>query len=588
MMEKGSRPERPVEPAVGSTVTLNPPPFAWAPVCQAQHYFLEVSRNLDFEAPHAIRIENIQLTVCSLPVELGPGRWFWRVGAVASDHAQLGKVRDFYVPEGIPRFPFVSLKDVLANIKTDRPRLLFRDEAQIRLNAKQVPRHLKAVCEKADNVIGRTLLPEPPYLPRFNTGLIYSEVLRGTRPGMDSAQDCGLAYLLTGDDRYAAEVRRLLLHYCTWDTEGATCLFHNDDPAMWLMMRGCRAYDWTAATFQSGERCLVEKIFRRRAEQIYLLLRKRHFEFHPYDSHLARMLGFLGEASIAFFHEWPEALHWLSYVIRNFWAVFPAWGKNDGGWSEGPHYWDLYMGFALHFVLALRSTTGVDLLRKPFFRETPYYYLYTHPPYAVHSPFGDGQSNIGAWAFEIVWAFAQLTDDRYLKWACDCKSISPPATVLGFALGHNDLCGKPPVDLPSGRGFLETGLVSMHTAFGDPKEDISFLLRSSPFGSTSHAHADQNAFTIEAFCEALAISSGHYPWYDSPHHLNWTCQTKAVNSITYDGSKGQETRSMDAKGAVLSFVNGEEFDYALGDASAAYDGRISLFKRLVVHIKPGI
>jgi len=57
----------------------------------------------------------------------------------------------------------------------------------------------------------------------------------------------------------------------------------------------------------------------------------------------------------------------------------------------GPSYWSTYMGFALHFVVALRQAAGVDLMRKPFFRNTPSYALYTAMPYHEHAPFGDGQ-----------------------------------------------------------------------------------------------------------------------------------------------------------------------------------------------------
>lgn len=583
--------EREVEPADGCTVTLNPPPFAWRPVPDAETYCLEVSSRPDFrEDDDLLRIEQINLTVCSLPVELAPGRWFWRVAAVKGARAEAGPARRFDVPADAPSFPLPRLTKIFSRIPAGRPRLLFGgDPEQIRARAREaMPRHLGVVCQKASAAIGQVLSPEPSPLPPANTGRAYAEILRATRPGMDAMQACGLAYLLTGERRYAAEVKRLLLHYCAWDTEGATCVYHNDEPAMWMMMRGCRAYDWASDELSEAERRLVARVFRRRAEQFYFFLRRMHFEFRPYDSHAARMLGFLGEASIAFFHEWPEAWRWLAYVTRIFWATFPAWGKDDGAWSEGPHYWEHYMGFALHFALALRRATGLDLLRKPFFRATPYYYLYTHPPYAVHSPFGDGQSSVGAWEYDVAWAFARLAGDPYLKWACDSKSVSPPATVFGFVLGDNGLRARPPVALPQGRAFAETGLASLHTALGDPHEDVSFLMRSSPFGSTSHAHADQNAFTVEAFGEALAIASGHYPWYDSPHHLHWTCETRAANSITHDGGRGQDKRSWDAKGAILSFVNGEEFDYVLGDASAAYGGRLTLFKRHVVHLRPGV
>ena len=111
----------------------------------------------------------------------------------------------------------------------------------------------------------------------------------------------------------------------------------------------------------------------------------------------------------------------------------------------------------------------------------------------------------------------------------------------------------------------------MHGDLADPKNDAYLVLRSSPFGSISHGHADQNAFVIEAFGEPLAIASGYYPWYSSPHHSNWTRETKAVNSVTIDGGIGQTKRRQDANGRIVRFLTGERYDYALADATARWE-----------------
>jgi hypothetical protein len=157
---------------------------------------------------------------------------------------------------------------------------------------------------------------------------------------------------------------------------------------------------------------------------------------------------------------------------------------------------------------------------------------------------------------------------------------------MGFALFDPSLAAKPPTDLPQARVFPGAGLVAMHSSLADPKNDAYLVLRSSPFGSISHGHADQNAFCLEAFGEALAIPSGYYPWYGSPHHENWTRETKAKNCITLDGGIGQTKRSWEANGRIVRFVTNERFDYALADATAAYSGRLTKCLRHVIHLRP--
>ena len=65
-----------------------------------------------------------------------------------------------------------------------------------------------------------------------------------------------------------------------------------------------------------------------RGNEAYAILRNRKFENNPYASHAGRSLGFLGEAAIAFMGEIPEAQEWFDYVVRVFFAIYPAWGKD--------------------------------------------------------------------------------------------------------------------------------------------------------------------------------------------------------------------------------------------------------------------
>jgi hypothetical protein len=122
---------------------------------------------------------------------------------------------------------------------------------------------------------------------------------------------------------------------------------------------------------------------------------------------------------------------------------------------------------------------------------------------------------------------------------------------------------------------------------GDKDRDVTFLLRSSPFGSISHGHADQNAFIIEGFGQSLALATGYYPWYGSPHHHKWTRSTRAVNSILVD-HEGQIIRSRKANGRITAFELGDGYDYVEAEAANAYGKRLNRFRRHVVHVQPGI
>lgn len=446
-----------------------------------------------------------------------------------------------------------------------------------------------AIVRAAERDLGSPLPAEPDFLPRTepDRGRVFAEIIRHTRPPMDAMERTALAYLLTGDARLGDEARRRLRHFFSWDPLGPTELAHNSEPAMWMMMRGVRAYDWIYDRIPPEEREAIERVMRVRAEQMHERLRRRPFESNPYESHAGRIIGFLGEVALAFIHEWPEARGWLDYVATAYWTSFPAWGGDDGGWAEGPAYWSWYMGYALHFAVALRNATGADILRKPFFANTPLYAVYGAPPYHRLAPFGDEQHRRVELGSLMYW-FSSVLRDPVARWYADMRGRGPSADILGVVLADAPPAVRDLSLLPQSRIFPSVGLVAMHSALGDAEHDVYLLFRSSPYGSYSHGHANQNAFVIEAFGEALAIASGYYPWYGSPHHDLWTRETKSSNAITFNGGQGQGKRSIRARGRIEAFATGAGYDYASGDATPAYEGRLIRAVRRIVHLRPGV
>ncbi|MGB2824745.1 MAG: DUF4962 domain-containing protein, partial [Phycisphaerae bacterium] len=467
-----------------------------------------------------------------------------------------------------------------------RPRLFFPGTrlAEVRgYAAGELKSRVASLVRSCERAIGKEIVAEPP---RPRTGPERVHVMRTTRPPMDDMERCGLAYLLTGEKRFGMEAKRRLMHFFSWDPNGSTCLWSYDEPAMWVMMRGTRAYDWTCELFTPAERKSIECVMKVRAEQFYRHLKRRPFESDPYESHAGRMPGFLGEAAICFAHEWPaDARRWMEYATLLYYTSYPAWGGDEGGWQEGPGYWSAYMSFALHYVVALRGATGVDLMGKPFFRNTPYYALYTATPYHEHRPFGDGQDGGPRGLGGVMYAFSTLARDGHFRWYQQESGRGVGGDLLTLAAYDPKLPARSPGDLPHGRLFGANGLAAIHTALGEKDSDVTFLMRSSPFGSVSHGHADQNTFVIEAFGKAVAPATGYYPWYGSPHHHNWTRATRAKNGILVDG-EGQVRRSWSATGRITGFQLGEGYDYVEGEAAAAYGGRLKRFRRHVVHVQP--
>ena len=608
-------------PADGAAVKVNPPPFTWLPVRKDitypadyvaysgpeekvwrpikdnnHTYTLQISRDQDFSSDVITR-EGIEISTYALEESLEAGEWFWRYG-VEDGTTIFSKARRFAVPSDVKKNPFPDMKEVVNTIPDDHPKLfVLKDEIESYRNRasdgdlKKTVVEIKAEIEKH---IGEELPKEPKYVkgigPEFGEHswrLIYDAVI----PPCDMMEEFGLVYLLTGDKKYGEEARRRVLHFSSWNPDGSTSDRAHDEPAMRILAQGSRAYDWTYELFTPEERKMVEKSMIRRGTQFYERLKysaDREYQVYNRGSHEERVCGFLGEAAIVYMDKTDEAKDWLEYALTIHWNLWPAWAKNDGGWHQGPSYWTAYEFRVLHFLTALKKATNVDLIDKDFFQNTPYYILYSNPPYAKLSPFGDGEDRAPDESRgEMMYNYSSLLKDPYIRWYADFMNLGHGKNILGILLKNDDLKGKAPLDLPQSRYFSGIGLVSLHTNFGNAEEDIHFLFHSDPYGGVSHGHPDQNAFTIEAFGEALAIASGYYPWYGSEHHKKWQRQTKSSNSITINGWKGQEGEAA-AKGKVVTFENKELYDYILGDATQAYMGLLNKFQRHVIHIRPGV
>ena len=485
----------------------------------------------------------------------------------------------------------VAVAAVAAAADGDRPRLFLRPQLLPRLRERcargDIAGRYGQLCRDARRAIGADLPPEPPVLPKTqpDRNREYTRAFRTVRPPTHLMQVCALVYKLGGDPEIGAEAKRRVLYYFGWDPHGTSSTLYNDEPAMSVMRNGCRAYDWTYELYTPEERAKIEACIVERARQIHQVLVKRKFHVNPANSHLGRQIGFLAEACCAIMPEHPEMREWYDYVMNVYRTVYPAWSRGDGGWNEGPHYWGWYMDFGLDSLTAVKLATGDDIIAsKPFFRLTPWYFIYQCPPGSPIAPFGDGDQ-ASTRRHTCLRSFAVLFKDPELLWFAKMYGLSGVDGVRDLVLDPKDagLVARAPKDLPGTRCFKEEGLVMSHSCLTNAAEDVAFYFRSSPYGSVSHGHQDQNAFALAAYGEPLAIPSGYYNFWGSLHHFGWTQQTKAKCAVTFDGGKGQP-RGAQYKGKVAHFEQRGDVVSFTGDASEAYGPALTRARRDVVRL----
>jgi hypothetical protein len=330
-----------------------------------------------------------------------------------------------------------------------------------------------------------------------------------------------------------------------------------------------------------------------RAWQTYRRLERQNYLTYPGGSHNGRLIAYLSEMAVVMAGESKGAETWLDYSLKALTTFYPHWGGYEGGWAEGTGYGLPYNEFYIPAFEALRMTAGFDLWKRPFFNKVRHFFFYCAALRGEIRPFGDGAERGGPGRggggyASLLWHHAHRFNDPYMAWWVNqIEGWSGGSGELSL-LFEGEVEAKPPADLPKSRAFRGVGWGALHSDLSKPDQDTLLLFKSSPYGSVSHSHADQNAFCIMKGGRALAIPSGHYgPTYGMPHHAEWTRSTKANNCVLVNG-EGQVIRDAKANGHITAFEDRAGLSYVAGDATAAYMGKLRRFNRHILFLRPGL
>lgn len=351
------------------------------------------------------------------------------------------------------------------------------------------------------------------------------------------------------------------------------------------------AYDFAYPALDSAERELVRNVIKSCATSA-LPTALKNVQANPRDGVAFHALGkFIGALTIVL-GELPGASGWLQPALQTYLANLSPWGGDDGAYANGSSYvlWDA--GESLLVWDLIERALGLPVYQKPWVAALPRFVAYTLPPGTPAGVFGDG---------------AEV--NRREEWARFGKAIMSRSTTPLARWYEKQLFGEDVARLhvllsprqvsnaaawPEGEAnsayFPSVGWAALHSSLAD-RSRVSVYFKSSPFGSLNHSHADQNGFLLYAYGQVLAMDSGYYDYYNSPHWRNWYKQTRAHNAITFDGGKGQSMGadglgSMQFGGKITQFVTSADYDVVTGDAVAAYGGQLSMAKRTLVFVRP--
>lgn len=575
--------EAPVHPADCAVVEQTPPDFSWpARVGDARYRFTLTFPDGRSEA------RDVNRNWIAWPVALAPGVYRWQVTAMRGDvpEAQVAAPRRFGVSEQASHFVAPDWRDLHARASAlAHPRALPRGAekeglAGALLNERK--EGMRQLLARADGDGGRGLIAEPPFGPSLTV------IQLNTGEETKRIQHAAFAWVLTKNPKYLEQAKRRALSMARWNPRGATGYKHHDLAAKMVAFTLALAYDWLYEAITPDERAALLDAIRPRMQDMFAALAgPRGVNLVPYDSHGNEIMGKIAAISALLAGDVAEAEQWFAQSVPLHFHSISPWGGEDGGYANGTNYslWDTGDSFTVWHIL--RWTTGVNVADKAWVSNYGRYLAYFLPPGTPRHAFGDGAELVPGenWP-RFGKAYALFAPSPLSRWYAS-QLFGEDKARLELLLAPRDAGGEAPFPegTPNAALFPSIGWSAMHSDLRD-RNRVSVYFKSSSYGSHNHSHADQNSFVVNARGQALAIDSGYYDAYHSPHWESWTKQTRAHNAITFDGGQGQTHHSIAASGEITQFESGAHLDVVTGDATRAYGGALRKAVRSVVYARP--
>ncbi len=602
-------------PSDEQTVNENPPRFSWLPVIEdSALYCLDISQDASFPAEQTISYDNIPLNFFTPDSCLATGNYHWRFAVWdaerKSPNTQWSGVRRFSVDETAAETPLPSRANRYSNCAKSHPRLW--------LNSTQIAQFKTALSSDPDHCgwqtffeksvapwLERPVMQEPaPYPNNQRTAAIWRQTYIDCQELIYAIRHLSIAGKVLDNAEYSALAKAWLLEAASWNPAGNTSRAYTDEWAFRVAVALAWGYDWLHQELSEQERQTVRSALLARTEEVAVhIIEHAHIHLFPFDSHAVRAVSaVLIPASIALWGESEKAQYWLDYSIEFLYTVYTPWGDKQGGWAEGPHYWMTGMAYLIEAANLLKNFSGLDLYQRPFFQNTGDFPLYTKAPDTRRATFGDDSTMGDLPCLKIGYnlrQFAGVTGNAAYQWYFEELKRNDPGTEMAFynwgwwdfnfddLMYHHDypaIEAAAPNDEDNLRWFKGIGWAAIQCRMDRPDEHIHFVMKSSPYGSISHSHGDQNAFCLAAFGEDLAIQSGHYVSFNSDMHREWRRQTRSKNAILLNG-QGQyadrdKARTIKATGNLEMVERREDHVYIKGDATAAYQSLTPEAKRV--------
>jgi len=287
--------------------------------------------------------------------------------------------------------------------------------------------------------------------------------------------------------------------------------------------------------------------------------------------------GGVGMGALAIADVEPDlASQYLSYALKSIQLAMAEYAP-DGGWAEGPGYWNYATSYNTYFLSALNTALGTDfgLSKIPGFDKAGDFPIYMTGP--LNRTFNYADSGDGApFSPCLFWLAKQFNQPAYAIYESRIKKAHPLDIVWYQPLPQKSLSS-----LPLDKYFRNIEVVSFRSKWDDEK--AIFIGFKGGDNKANHSHLDLGSFVLDALGKRWAVDIGGDN-YNLPGYFGkqrWTyyrLRTEGHNAIVLNpDEKPDQDTSANAK--IIKFDSKPERSFAITDLTRAYSRNASNARR---------
>ena len=472
---------------------------------------------------------------------------------------------------------------LLDNLRPSNPRLLILDDQLARVreltntdaNARQLYRQLQTQAEK--------ILDEPPLT--YVIGGPEHTLLEVSREVEGRVWLLAGLFRLNGDRRLAARARDEMLSaagFPDWYPK------HFLDTAEMTAALGV-GYDWLYDYLSPAERLTIRQaIVTKGLDPGIAGLSDKGRLARLHNNWVQVCNGGLTLGALAIAGEEPEKAAELIGRTRAPMSKIMELFAPDGGFEEGPVYWNYATAYNVFYLAGLESALGTDfgLSAAKGFSSTGNYRMQTIGPLGKCANFGDAAEQISI-APQMLWLAGKFHHPEYAmheRAVARLTSLnrsnmeSSRFAILELLWNSMSTGSLAEAALPTGAKFDRVATVFMRNAW----EDTNAVFVGFKGGSnhSSHGHLDQGTFVLDAAGERWALDLGAdsygLPGYFGAQRWNYyRLRTEGHNTLTVD----DQNEDLNAAAPLTQFASGTNGSLAVADLKAAYPQKLADWQR---------